>query len=102
MPQARPTMAASASVELNTRSDPNARCRPSVTLNTPPLPVTSSRCSSRVASATSSPKTTIRGLASSSSLSVRLMAPTMVSGLPSGLGGTSKSDAVGSTDGEYT
>ena len=53
MPNARPTMLASASGELNTRAPPNARCRPCVTLNTPPLPETSARRSSRLQSATS-------------------------------------------------
>ena len=40
-PTARPMMLASASGELNTRSMPNARCSPCVTLKTPPLPGTS-------------------------------------------------------------
>ena len=86
MPTARPMMLASASGELKTRSLPNCRCRPCVTLNTPPLPCTSSRLASRLQSATSSPKTTMRGLRAISSLSVRLMAATIVSGLPSGSG----------------
>ncbi len=65
MPVARPTMLASASGELNTRSDPNAPCNPAVSLKTPPLPLTcfSRRYSSRLQSATSSPKTTMRWIA---------------------------------------
>ena len=84
MPTARPMMFASASGELKTRVLPNARCRPCVTLKTPPLPDTVSSALSRLASATSSPKTTMRGLRAISSFSVRLMAATIVSGLPSG------------------
>ena len=41
MPVARPTMLASASGELKTRSEPNSHCRPEVSLKTPPLPFTS-------------------------------------------------------------
>ena len=40
MPIARPTMLASASGELQTRSEPNSFCRPAVSLKTPPLPLT--------------------------------------------------------------
>src|SRR5207302_1048726 len=40
IPVARPTIAASARGELNTRSLPNSFCRPKVSLNTPPLPLT--------------------------------------------------------------
>ena len=61
MPIARPTMLASASGELKTRSAPYSRWRPAVTLKTPPLPLHSASTSSRDASATSSPKTTMRG-----------------------------------------
>ncbi len=100
MPVARPTMLASASGELNTRWLPNSRCRPCVTLNTPPLPVTSASARSRLASATSSPNTTMRGLARISSCSVLLMAATIVSGLPSVDGVDSHADAVTSTSGE--
>src|SRR6266567_8046814 len=38
MPRARPTMLASASGELNTRSCPYFRCKPEVALKTPPFP----------------------------------------------------------------
>ena len=48
MPMARPMMPASASGELNTRAPPNARCRPWVTLNTPPLPDTLPSAASRL------------------------------------------------------
>ena len=62
MPIARPTMFASANGEFQQRSDPNSVCNPAVSLNTPPLPLISPArsASSRVASATSSPKTTTR------------------------------------------
>ena len=56
------------------------------------------RC--RLASATSSPNTTIRGLRAISSFSVRLMALTIVSGVPSGIAGVSNAADVGSTSGE--
>jgi len=49
-------MLASASV-LKTRSLPYLRCNPAVALKTPPFPLTCLRLSSRLASATSSPKT---------------------------------------------
>ena len=52
MPIARPTMFASASGELKTRSSPNIRCKPCVSLKTPPLPGTSDSAS--LASAPSS------------------------------------------------
>ena len=84
MPTARPMMLASASGELKTRSAPYCRCRPCVTLKTPPLPGTCGSDATLLASATSSPKTTMRGLRAISSFSVRLMAATIVSGLPSG------------------
>ena len=87
MPNARPTMLASASGELNTRVPPKRRCRPCVTLKTPPLPDTSASASSRLQSATSSPNTTMRGLCAISSRSAALMALTIVSGLPLRLGG---------------
>ena len=104
MPIALPTMFASASGELKTRSRPYSRCSPSVALNTPPLPVTSERISGRLASATSSPKTTIRVSCAISSLSVRLMAETIVSGVPDAAGAAAASNAseAGSTVGEYT
>ena len=102
MPKARPTMLASASGELNTRTPPKRRCRPWVTLNTPPLPDTSASASSRLQSATSSPKTTMRGLCAISSRSVALMALTIVSGLPCGSAGTSNAAEAGSTSGENT
>ena len=80
-------MLASASGELNTRSSPNSRCRPWVSLKTPPLPLTSGSASFRLASATSSPKTTMRGSRAISSLSVRLMAVHHRVGLALRLGG---------------
>ena len=90
MPMARPTMLASASGELNTRSQPNARCSPCVTLNTPPLPCTSLEVLAR-ASRRRRPRRTRRcaGSRAISSFSVRLMAATIVSGLPSGAAGVS-------------
>ena len=100
MPMARPTMLASASGELKTRSPPNARCRPCVTLKTPPLPGTDASASARLQSATSSPKTTMRGSRAISSFSVRLIAATIVSGLPSGAAGVANASDVGSTSGE--
>ena len=53
------------------------------------------QCVLRLASATSSPKTTMRGLCAISSFSVRLIASTIVSGLPSGCAGVSKAAEVG-------
>ena len=102
MPTARPTMLASASGELNTRSAPYAFCKPWVTLNTPPLPGTCGSADTLLASATSSPKTTIRGFRAISSFSVRLMAATIVSALPSACAGVSNAAEVGSTVGEKT
>src|SRR6476661_4107036 len=102
MPMPRPTILASASGELNTRALPNARWSPCVTLKTPPLPETCSSADSRLQSATSSPKTTIRGSRAISSFNVRLIAATIVSGLPSGCAGVSNAAEVGSTSGEYT
>jgi hypothetical protein len=102
MPMPRPMMLASASGELKTRSFPNARCSPCVTLKTPPLPGTVPSASGRLQSATSSPKTMMRGLRAISSLSVRLIAATIVSGFPSGTSGVLKPSDVGSTSGEYT
>ena len=102
IPTARPTMLASASGELNTRSRPNRRCSPRVALNTPPLPGTADSTSARLQSATSSPNTTMRGSRAISSSRVRLMAATIVIGSPSGAPGTSKRPAAGSTSGEYT
>ena len=100
MPMARPTMFASAIGELKTRSRPYVRCSPRVTLNTPPLPVTSERSSGRLVSATSSPKTMMRGFAAISSFRVWLMAAIIVSGLPSRLAVASNSSDVGSVSGE--
>ena len=100
MPIARPTMLASASGVLNTRSSPYRRCRPCVSLKTPPLPGTIDSASLRLASATSSPNTTMRASRAISSLSVRLIAATIVSGLPCGCAGVSKARDVGSTSGE--
>ncbi len=100
MPIARPMMFASASGELKTRSFPNCFWRPCVTLNTPPLPLTSLSAASRVASATSSPKTTTRGSRAISSFMQRLISVTMVSGPPSNLGSVSNAFDVGSTVGE--
>ena len=102
IPTARPTMLASASGELNTRSRPNFRCSPRVALNTPPFPGTADSASARLQSATSSPNTTIRGLLAISSARARLMADTIVIGAPSGAPGTSKRPSAGSTSGEYT
>jgi hypothetical protein len=56
MPMARPTIEASAKGVLKTLVDPYFRCNPAVALKTPPFPFTSFRFSSRLASATSSPK----------------------------------------------
>ena len=97
MPIARPMMLASARGELKTRSFPNCFCNPCVTLNTPPLPETWLRAASRVASATSSPKSTIRGSRAISSRRQRLISVTMVSGPPSKRGSLSKARDVGST-----
>ncbi len=101
---ARPTMLASASGELKTRAPPNLRCSPQVTLNTPPLPFTSSSVSSRLASATSSPNTTIRGSRSISSRMHELRRSTMVVSSPSNAGESSVSNSldVGSTSSEYS
>src|SRR6059058_2619790 len=101
---ARPTMFASASGELYTRSLPNWRCSPQVTLKTPPLPFTCARCCSRLASATSSPKTRMRGSRAISSLRQVLRRSTMVVGSPLNWGSSSVSNCsdVGSTSGEYT
>ena len=81
----------------------SARCRPCVTLKTPPLPGTWRQRAVAAASATSSPKTTMRGLCAISSFSVRLMAATIVSGLPVGLSrACRRRRTVGSTSGENT
>ena len=82
MPVARPTMLASAIGELNTRSDPNSICNPAVSLKTPPLPLTSFclRYSSRLQSATSSPKITMRSSRRISSRNVALIRSAMVLG----------------------
>ncbi len=102
MPTARPMMFASASGALNTRSLPYSFCRPCVTLNTPPLPDTLPSAASRLTSATSCPKTTMRALRAISSRSVALIAATIVSGDPFGLGSVENADDVGSTVGEKT
>ena len=86
MPTARPTMLASASGALKTRSSPYSRCRPCVSLKTPPLPghdAAARPC--WLASATSSPKTTMRGSRAISSFSVRLIAADHRVGLAFGL-----------------
>jgi hypothetical protein len=54
----------------------------------------------RLQSATSSPNMTMRGLRAISSFIVRLMAATIVSGLPSGAASVSNVGDVGSTSGE--
>ena len=115
MPVARPTMLASAIGELKTRSEPNSICSPAVSLKTPPLPFTSFclRYSSRLQSATSSPKITMRSSRRISSRNVAVIRSAMVLGacfLPSaaaasglaGAGWVSKADDVGSRFGEYT
>ena len=101
-PMARPTMFASASGELKTRTLPNSFCSPQVTLNTPPLPFTSPKLVSREASATSSPKTRMRGSRAISSRRQALMRSTIVVGSPLNWGSSSVSNcsAVGSTSGE--
>jgi hypothetical protein len=71
-------------------------------LNTPPLPVTSESASLLLASATSWPKMTMRGLRAISSFNVALMAETIVSGLPCGWGSVENSFEVGSMSGEKT
>ena len=96
---------ASASGELKTRAEPNLRCRFAVTLNTPPLPFSSSRYSSREQSATSSPNTTIRESRSISSCIQRLMRSTIVPALPESSAPSSVSKScrsVGSMSGENT
>ena len=100
MPIARPTMLASASGALNTRGEPNFRCRLCVTLKTPPLPFTRSRFSSRLQSATSSPKTTMRGSRAISSFRHAFSRSTIVFGSPEGWGSVAKTSAVGSTSAE--
>ena len=93
-------MLASASGRVEDAVVAEERCRPCVSLNTPPLPGTTGSASFLLASATSSPKTTMRGLRAISSFSVRLIAATIVSGLPSGCAGVSNAAEVGSTSGE--
>ena len=102
MPTARPMMFASASGALNTRSLPYSLCSPCVTLKTPPLPDTFPSADSRLTSATSWPKTTMRGSRAISSRSVELMAVTIVSCAPVGFGSVANADDVGSTAGEKT
>ncbi len=87
---ARPTMLASASGELNTRAEPNLRWRLWVTLKTPPLPLILSRFSSRLQSATSSPKTTIRGSRAISSCRQAFKRSTIVLGSPRGAASLAK------------
>ena len=72
MPTARPMMPSSLSEVSNTRSWPYLSCSPSVTAWTPPL------------GPTSSPNTSIFGLASSSWSSTRRIAVTMLIRWPSG------------------
>jgi len=57
-----------------------------VSLNTPPLPDTTVSASFRLASATSSPKTTMRGLRAISSFNVRLIDADHRVGFAFGLG----------------
>src|SRR3990172_2104772 len=97
-------MLASASGELYTRSLPNLRWRPQVTLNTPPFPLTLLKAASREASATSWPKTMIRGSRAISSLRHPLSRSTMVVGSPENCGSSSVSNCslVGSASGEKT
>src|SRR5205814_5029600 len=99
---ARPTIFASASGELYTRSLPNWRCSPHVTLKTPPLPFTCARYCSRLASATSSPNTRMRGSRAISSLRQVLRRSTIVVGSPPNWGSSSVSNCseVGSTRSE--
>ncbi|OGU04224.1 MAG: hypothetical protein A2085_08985 [Gemmatimonadetes bacterium GWC2_71_10] len=99
---ARPTMFASASGELYTRSPPNCFWRPHVTLKTPPLPLTLPRYSARDTSATSSPNSRMRGSRVISSLRQTLSRSTMVVGSPVNCGSSSVSNCsdVGSTSGE--
>ena len=82
MPMERPTILASASGELNTRCEPNLRCKPAVALKTPPFPFTVARLSSRLQSATSSPKTTMRSSRFISSSRVMETISTIVFGWP--------------------
>ena len=99
---ARPTIFASASGELYTRSLPNWRCSPQVTLKTPPFPFTSLMYCARLTSATSSPNTTMRGSRAISSLRHAFNRSTMVVGSPENWGSSSVSNCseVGSTSGE--
>ena len=85
MPIARPTMFASASGVFQQRSDPNSLCSPTVSLNTPPLPLISPArsASSRVASATSSPNTTTRSSLRISSFRQWLISSAIVRSLAS-------------------
>ena len=93
-------MLASAKGELNTRSLPNLRCSPAVALKTPPLPFTSLRFSSRLQSATSSPKTRMRSSRAISSVSVTPTISTIVFVGPLNFGSASNAFDVGSTSGE--
>ena len=87
MPTARPMMFASASGELKTRVAPKRRCRPCVTLKTPPLPGHRATAPPRAWRRRRPRRTsTMRGLRAISSRSVRLIAATIVSGLPAGCG----------------
>ena len=101
MPIERPTIFASANGELKTRCAPNFRCNPAVALKTPPFPFTVARLSSRLQSATSSPKTTMRSSRFISSCSVAATISTMVFGWPSFFCGRPRNLAkLGSTSGE--
>ena len=97
-------MLASASGVLKTLTPPNSLCRPCVALKTPPLPFTLPRYCSRDTSATSSPKTTMRGSRRISSRIAVLMRSTIVVGAPENRGSPSVSNCalVGSTVGEYS
>ena len=93
-------MLASASEVLNTRDEPNFLWRLCVTLKTPPFPLTAGRLSSRLQSATSSPKTTTASLRAISSCRQALRRSTIVFGSPTGRGSVLNASEVGSTSGE--
>src|SRR2546430_16701658 len=73
-------MLASAIGELKTRSEPKSHCKPEVNLKTPPLPLTifCFKYSSRLQSATSSPKITTRSSRFISSRNVELIKSAIV------------------------
>src|ERR1700722_1926991 len=85
---------------LKTRSAPYLRCKPAVALKTPPFPFKSLRFSSRLASATSSPKKVMRSSRPISSESVAATISTIVLGAPCNCGCDSKAREVGSMSGE--